>query len=68
MAEQPRRGREKKLKFGGNIGSATSTTVVAPPATAVPATGQRTSVFTQVEFEDALDKVSRPVTKPDRAS
>jgi hypothetical protein len=49
-----------KVTFNGNVGRISSTVVAANPEA-----GTRVAEFTRTDFEDALDKVSRPVKTTD---
>ncbi len=51
-----------KFKVSGKVGRVSSTVTSADPQA-----GTRASGFTRVDFEDALDKVSRPAKTPERA-
>jgi hypothetical protein len=42
--------------------------VTIPPLRRAPASEAQSGTFTRKDFEDALDKTSRPRQKPDRAS
>ena len=61
MKNQRKDERETEVRFSGNVGRVTSVTNVNPGVVAVPATEDEAAVFTRADFEDALDKVSRPV-------
>lgn len=49
-----------KVAFNGNVGRVSSTVVAANPEA-----GTKIAEFTRTDFEDALNKVSRPVKTAD---
>jgi hypothetical protein len=64
MSEQVHLTKNKVEVTKGKLSYVFSTTVVV----ANPGGKTTSPVFAREDFEDALDKVSRPVEKPDRAS
>lgn len=49
------------LEVSGNIGSVSAEGIVLGRVRAVPVSEEKRETFTRQSFEDALDKVSRPV-------
>ncbi len=61
MPERPTRLSEEQAGFSGERVHVNATVLVGRPATIVPVPEVESEEFTRADFEDALDKVSRPV-------
>lgn len=59
--EQPTRRSEEQRGFSAERVHVNATVLVGRPATIVPAPEAESEEFTRADFEDALDKVTRPV-------
>lgn len=63
MVEQTAQVISSEVKFNGNVARVSSTVVAANPEA-----GVKTAPFTRTDFENALDRVSRPAKTSEKAS